>query len=103
MDEPNPELDAAIGIKSDDLGLEDGTEHKKSRKLNTVVRRQLQNLPIFTPIDVERAMQVENWSTVADFIQADAETLRTSAAVTKEQSEALFNFLRHDFRMSSAQ
>lgn len=102
MDEPNPEIDKAIGIRSDDLGLDDGAEHKKSRKLNTVVRRQLQTLPIFTPMDFERAMRADNLTTVADFVQADAPTLQIAAGVTQQQAESLVQLLHCDFRLASA-
>lgn len=102
MDQPNPEVDTAIGIRSDDLGLDDGQEHKKSRKLNSVVRRQLQSLPIFTPIDIERAMRDDKLTTVADFIQANVEALRSAAAVAQQQAETMFEFLHHDFRLSTS-
>lgn len=102
MDEPNPSIDNALKIKSDDLGLEDGTGHKKSRKLNTVVRRQLQTLPIFTPMNFERAMQADSLTTVADFIQADAPTLQMAAGVTQQQAESLVELLHCDFRLTPA-
>jgi hypothetical protein len=102
LDEPNPEIDKALGIRSDDLGLDDGTEHKKSRKLNTVVRRQLQTLPVFTPMDIERAMRADNLTTVGDFVQADAPILKVAAGVTQQQSESLVELFRCDFRLTPA-
>jgi len=106
LDQPNPEIDAAIGIRSDDLGLDDGNDgvktQKKSRKLNTVVRRQLQSLPILTPMDIERAMQYDKLITVSDFVQVNAETLRVAAAVSQQQAESLVELFHCDFRAANA-
>lgn len=105
MDQPNPEMDAAVGIRSDDLGLDDGNDgvkQKTTRKLNTIVRRQLQSLPIFTPMDFERAMLSDKLNTIADFVQADVEKLRVASSASRQQAESLVELFHCDFRTPNA-
>jgi ERCC4-type nuclease len=101
FEEPNPDIDNATAIRSDDLGSNSNESQKESKNLNSVVRRQFQSLPILTTNDIERAMRSDEFETVADFIQADADVLRTSASISQQQADELFEFFRYDFRITN--
>jgi hypothetical protein len=99
LDEPNPSIETATGKRSDDLGNDDDD---KSRKLNTVVRRQLQNISVLQPVDVERLMRADKFETVGDLIRSDADAIRSVASITQQTATSLFDLFNTDFRVVRA-
>ncbi|KAI6228275.1 ERCC4 domain-containing protein [Aphelenchoides besseyi] len=94
LDEPNPVMDAAKGIRSDDLGVD---EVAGDKRVNTVVRRQLLTLPGTNIHDVERVMRSEQFKTVGDFVQSEASTLGPDIISLKSATE-LVELFQIDFR-----
>ncbi|KAI6172184.1 ERCC4 domain-containing protein [Aphelenchoides besseyi] len=94
LDEPNPIMDAAKGIRSDDLGVD---EMAGDKRVNTVVRRQLLTLPGTNIHDIERVMRSERFKTVGDFVQSEASTLGPDIISLKSATE-LVELFQLDFR-----
>ncbi|KAI6198278.1 ERCC4 domain-containing protein [Aphelenchoides fujianensis] len=94
LDEPNPTLDEAKGIRSDDLGTDEAGE---STRLNSVVRRQLNNLPGVTSLEVDNLMRNEQLKTVADLLRAEASVFSASGMSATKAAD-LHSLLHFDFR-----
>uniref|UniRef100_A0A915DY22 DNA repair endonuclease XPF n=1 Tax=Ditylenchus dipsaci TaxID=166011 RepID=A0A915DY22_9BILA len=141
LDQPNPDVDVATSIRSDDLFRENGeevdlmaaeneneiisvnpaTSNCRSMRLNTVLKRQLLNLPGFLAGDVERLMRncasaafQPSKSTADDAPEEDnslpVSNLNQLVRATPEkmahllgnakQSEVLGDFFQIDFRFA---
>lgn len=104
LNQPNPNVDTAVGIRSHDVGDDDGEDNpstnvKKNAKsqLNPVMKRQLLNLYNLGSDNVELLMGSTMFKTPQDLFKADAGDLK-SVGLSETQAVALDEFFNTDFR-----
>lgn len=104
LNQPNPNVDSAVGIRSHDVGEDDDEENpnlnakKNSKKqLNPVMKRQLLNLYNLGSNDVENLMSSTVFKTPQDLFKAELEDLK-NAGLSATQAGSLSQFFNTDFR-----
>lgn len=109
LNQPNPCVDTAVGIKSTDVG-EDYEENEvedvpstsaiktiTKAQLNPVMKRQMSHLFELGSGDIERIMMAEDFKTPQDVFQSSIDDLKNSG-LSERQATSFFEFINTDFR-----
>uniref|UniRef100_A0A914CEA7 DNA repair endonuclease XPF n=1 Tax=Acrobeloides nanus TaxID=290746 RepID=A0A914CEA7_9BILA len=108
LDQANPDADAAMAIRWDDLGDRSSTQpapstdeagKKKSRKANNIIKRQMASIPNLGSGDIEKLMLSGKFENMHELVNADSETISSANGDNIPQAESLVDFFRLDFRM----
>lgn len=98
LDQPNPDAEQAMAIRSDDLSaVPDAEGPAAAGKVNTVVRRSLQTILAVDMTELDRALRSARFGTAAQLADASAAALG-AAGFSAFQAENVFNFFHTDFR-----
>uniref|UniRef100_A0AC34Q008 ERCC4 domain-containing protein n=1 Tax=Panagrolaimus sp. JU765 TaxID=591449 RepID=A0AC34Q008_9BILA len=107
LNEPNPVVDTAVGIRSDDVGELNADESqmdlnqtKKSitkTKVNPVMKRQLEKLPGIGGGEAEKIMLATKFTIPRDVFEADKESLK-EIGLSEVQASTLVELFNTDFR-----
>ncbi|KAE9547037.1 hypothetical protein FO519_009751, partial [Halicephalobus sp. NKZ332] len=113
LNQPNPNVDTAVGIRSDDVGVQFGdnedegnvqgsqsTSKKnpgKKAQLNPIMKRQLSNIYNLGSGDVENLMKSTIFNTPQDLFKSGKEQFK-NAGLSENQAISLNEFFNTDFR-----
>uniref|UniRef100_A0A1I7YXF5 DNA repair endonuclease XPF n=1 Tax=Steinernema glaseri TaxID=37863 RepID=A0A1I7YXF5_9BILA len=112
MNQANPSLEKALAIKSDDgsneeepldgatgtVQAEDGQKKTKTKKLNSVLQRQMIHIPGLTAGDAERIMKSEVLSNLHQLAAASESRIMEANNQNAVQAQKLAHFFSVDFR-----
>ncbi|KAM3718592.1 DNA repair endonuclease XPF [Dirofilaria immitis] len=105
LNEPNPNLDQALAIKSDLEECIDGSNSESgdkavSKRLNSVLHRQMTQLPGISSGEVTRLMKCEKMKCLLDVANSNVDEL-SKVLDNKELASSLHHFFNTDFKLKA--
>uniref|UniRef100_A0A158Q8B8 DNA repair endonuclease XPF n=1 Tax=Elaeophora elaphi TaxID=1147741 RepID=A0A158Q8B8_9BILA len=105
LNEPNPDLTQALAVKSDleecaDTSNSESGDKTLSKRLNSVLHRQMTRLPGISSGEVTLLMKCGKIKCLLDVINSDADEL-ANVLNNKELASSLYHFFNTDFKLEA--